>query len=61
MILELVVDKLMVEFQVDISQNNSYQLMCSSIIGIYGVCGFASEWKMNENINLNMLRINCGY
>ena len=61
MILELVVDILTVEFRVDISQNNSYQLMCSSIIGQYGVCGFALNGKIIENINLNMVRINCGY
>ena len=61
MILELIVDILMVEFCVDISQNNGYQLMFLSIIGSYGVCGFASEWNINENKNLNMLQINCGY
>ena len=33
MILELIVDILMVKFCVDISQNNSYQLMFSLIIG----------------------------
>ena len=59
MILELVVDILTVEFHVDISQNNSYQLMCSLIIGQYSVCGF--ERNVIENINVNMLQINCGY
>ena len=33
MILELVVDILTVEFHVDISQDNNYQLMFSLIIG----------------------------
>ena len=33
MILELVVDILTFEFRVDISHDNSYQLMFSSIIG----------------------------
>ena len=33
MILEFVVDILTVEFRVDISQDNIYQLMFSSIIG----------------------------
>ena len=60
MILELVVDILTVEFRVDISQDNIYQLMFSSIIGLYGVCGFASKQKIIKNINLNMVRINCG-
>ena len=61
MIPELVVDILTVEFRVDISQDNSYQLMFSLIIGQYGVCDFASEWKIMKNTNLNMVRINCGY
>ena len=61
MILELVVDILTVEFCVDISQDNIYQLMFSLIIGQFGVCGFASKWKIIENINLNMVRIICGY
>ena len=60
MILKLVVDILMVEFRVDMCQDKIIDNVLTDhwIVWQLWSC-FLTE--NNKNINLNMVRINCGY